>query len=166
VDGNPFAEKPSTTVNPYAAPANPFAVDPFQPLTGPELAQRARSRLMLPAIGMIVFALTGLGFMAIVAVVATVDPDVLFREVGPDAAERAGAMAFLGGYFGLGFITRALQILGAIAMLRLRGFGLAVTAAICALIPCEIYCCLPNLPFGIWALIVLSNAEVKAAFGR
>jgi hypothetical protein len=41
-----------------------------------------------------------------------------------------------------------------------------MTGAISALIPCEVYCWIPSLPFGIWALIVLNNAEVKAAFGR
>jgi hypothetical protein len=97
---------------------------------------------------------------------ATVDPDVLFRDVGPDPAERAGAIGFLVAYFGVGFLTRALQILGAIAMLRQRGYGLAMAGAICGLIPCEYFCCLPSLPFAIWALIVLNSAEVKAAFGR
>lgn len=115
---------------------------------------------------MIVFALTGLAVMALVAIMATIDPELLFREVGRDPAERAGAFGFWIAYFGVGFLTRALQILGAVAMLRQRGYGLALAGAIAGLIPCEYICCLPSLPFAIWALIVLNSGEVKAAFGR
>jgi hypothetical protein len=163
---NPFAERPPASPNPYAAPANPSAPDPFHTLTGPELAGRAHSKLILPGIGMIVFALTGLAVMALVAIMATLDPDMLFRDVGPDPAEKVGAISFLIAYFGVGFLTRALQILGAIAMLRQRGYGLALSGAVCGLIPCEYFCCLPSLPFAIWALIVLNSAEVRAAFTR
>jgi hypothetical protein len=162
----PPAAESNTPLNPYAPPANPFAHDPFQPLPAAHLAERARSQLLWPAIGMLVFSVLGLGFMAIIAVVAAADPNILFRQVGPDPAERAGAIGFFIGYFGLGFVTRALQILGAIAMLRRRGYGLALAGAISAVIPCEIYCCLPSLAFGIWALIMLNSATVKAAFGR
>lgn len=152
--------------NPYAPPTNPFAYDPFQPLPAAQLVERARTRLVWPAIGMIFFAVLGLVFMAMVGLVAAVDPDKLFQGVGQDPAQRAGAFGFFIGYFGLGFVTRALQILGAIAMLRRRGYGLALAGAICAVLPCDCYCFLPCLPFGIWALVVLNSAEVKAAFGR
>ena len=39
-------------------------------------------------------------------------------------------------------------------------------AAIVAMIPRISPCCLLGLPFGIWALVVLSNGTVKAAFRR
>jgi hypothetical protein len=153
-------------INPYATPANPFAHEELQSLTAEQLALRAFSKLLWPAIGMISFALLGLGLMALVGLVIAMDPDALFRNIDRDPAQRAGALGFFMAYFAVGFVTRALQMLGAIAMFRQRGYGLALAGAISALVPCEIYCCLPSLPLGIWALIVLNNAEVKAAFGR
>src|SRR3954453_20099424 len=66
------------SANPYAPPANIFAADPFQPVSPAVTAERVRSRLLAPAIGMIVFALTGLLFMALVAVGMVADPNRVF----------------------------------------------------------------------------------------
>jgi len=60
-------------------------------------------------------------------------------------------------------ILGPLAILGGLAMKRLRGYGLAVLGAIAAIIPLG-GCCVLSTPFGIWALIVLMNADVKEAF--
>jgi uncharacterized membrane protein HdeD (DUF308 family) len=60
-----------------------------------------------------------------------------------------------------------LPLLAGIRMRNLRGYGLAVTGAIFALLPCITPgCCLFAIgPIaGIWSLVVLSNVEVKAAF--
>jgi hypothetical protein len=65
---------------------------------------------------------------------------------------------------GLTLVGAAVIFYGAIKMKDLQGYGLAMTAAILCLIPCFSICCL-GIPFGIWALIVLLNADVKAAFG-
>jgi hypothetical protein len=64
----------------------------------------------------------------------------------------------------LGIILGAFIILGAVQMLRLRSHGLATTAAVLALLPCG-PAWLVGLPVGLWALLVLSTPEVKAAFG-
>jgi hypothetical protein len=153
-------------LNPYATPANPFAHDPFQTVPSADLAQRAYWKLLWPAVGLIVFGLLGLAFMALVGFGFAMDPDIFFGNVDRDPAQRAGAIGFLVAYFTVGFVTRVLQLLGAIAMIRQRGYGLALAAGISALIPCEIYCCLPSFPLGVWALIMLNSAEVKAAFKR
>ena len=152
------------SANPYASPVNIFAADPFQPVSPAVTAERVRSRLLAPAIGMIIFALTGLLFMAMVAVGMMADPNRVFRDVGDDPARRAGAIGFFVAYFSVGLITRLVQLVGAIAMLRVRGYSLAMVGAIATVIPCEVYCCIPCLPFGVWALIVLNSAEVKVAF--
>ncbi len=55
-------------------------------------------------------------------------------------------------------------LIGAIKMKNLSGYGLAMTAAIVAMIPCISPCCLLGLPLGIWALLVLADPSVKAAF--
>jgi hypothetical protein len=48
-------------------------------------------------------------------------------------------------------------------MRQLRSYGLAVLAAIAALLPLGPQW-LISLPMGIWALAVLARADVKAAF--
>ena len=53
---------------------------------------------------------------------------------------------------------------GGIQMRRCRSYGLCMTAAILAMIPCTFPCCLLGLPIGIWALVVLSKPEVKLQF--
>jgi hypothetical protein len=78
---------------------------------------------------------------------------------GKDPAELMGNI--IGTIVGLccsGFI-----ILGAQKMKGLESYGLAIAASILAMLPCG-GCCLIGLPFGIWALVVLCDADVKAAF--
>src|ERR1035437_2231164 len=67
----------------------------------------------------------------------------------------------IGGAFMLVLGTPVL--LGGLSMKKMRRYGLAMTGAICAMLPCS--CCfLVGLPIGIWALVVLLRPEVKAAF--
>jgi hypothetical protein len=54
--------------------------------------------------------------------------------------------------------------LGGMRMRSLSGYGLAMAGAILALIPCTNSCCFIGLPVGLWAVVVLANADVKAAF--
>ncbi len=55
-------------------------------------------------------------------------------------------------------------LLGAVRMKRLESYGLAMASAIIAMIPCVSPCCVLGLPFGIWALVVLSDIHVRSAF--
>ncbi|HOM17096.1 MAG TPA: hypothetical protein PLQ00_07185, partial [Thermoguttaceae bacterium] len=56
-------------------------------------------------------------------------------------------------------------LLGAIRMKNLQSYGFAMTAAILSIIPCTSPCCfLIGTPIGIWALVVLNDQTVKAAF--
>ncbi|MFN7975623.1 MAG: hypothetical protein U0166_25335 [Acidobacteriota bacterium] len=49
-------------------------------------------------------------------------------------------------------------------MRSMESYGIAIAGAICSFLPCS--CCfwIPNIAMGIWALVVLLNADVKAAF--
>ena len=60
----------------------------------------------------------------------------------------------------------AFILVGALKMMKLRSYGLAMAASIIAMIPCLLPfpCCCLGLPFGIWALVVLCRPEVKSAF--
>lgn len=53
--------------------------------------------------------------------------------------------------------------LGGVKMKGLQSRGLAVTAAILAMLPCN-PCCLLGLGMGIWAVVVLGRDDVKNAF--
>jgi len=55
-------------------------------------------------------------------------------------------------------------LLGALKMKNLQSYGFAMTAAILAMIPCLSPCCLLGFPMGIWAIAVLVDPQVKAAF--
>lgn len=64
----------------------------------------------------------------------------------------------------IGIAVSVFILLGALRMQKLTGHGLAMAAAIIAMIPCFSPCCLLGIPFGIWALVVLSKPEVKSQF--
>jgi hypothetical protein len=65
----------------------------------------------------------------------------------------------------IGLAVAALIIFGALKMRQLESWGLAVTACILSMIPCfTSCCCMLGLVFGIWGLVQLFNADVKAAF--
>jgi hypothetical protein len=57
-----------------------------------------------------------------------------------------------------------LVIFGAMKMKALQSYVFAMVAAIVPMLPCIWPCCCLGLPVGIWALIVLLDKNVKAAF--
>ncbi len=61
-------------------------------------------------------------------------------------------------------ISAAFVLFGAIKMKNMKDYGIARAAAIVAIIPFVGPCCLIGIPFGIWAVIVLSKPHVRAAF--
>jgi hypothetical protein len=63
-----------------------------------------------------------------------------------------------------GLVMSTIVLIGAIQMLRMRTFGVAVAGAIVAMLNLASYCCLLGLPFGIWALVVLFRPEVRGNF--
>jgi hypothetical protein len=67
----------------------------------------------------------------------------------------------------IGFVSLGIGVvvlIGALRMKALRGYALAMTATILAMVPCLSPCCLLGLPIGIWSLVVLLSADVKSAF--
>jgi hypothetical protein len=63
-------------------------------------------------------------------------------------------------------VLALVTLFGGVLMRGLRGYGLAIVGSILALIPCvsPAGCCLLGVVAGIWALIVLANADVRSAF--
>jgi hypothetical protein len=58
----------------------------------------------------------------------------------------------------------AFSLFGALKMKKLENYGLVMAATIIGMLPCISPCCFLGLPFGIWALVVLNEAEVKSSF--
>jgi hypothetical protein len=73
-----------------------------------------------------------------------------------------GPVGILAGILGLGISVFVL--FGALRMQKLASRGLALTAAIVAMVPCFSPCCVIGLPIGIWALVVLGKPEVQSQF--
>jgi uncharacterized membrane protein len=53
---------------------------------------------------------------------------------------------------------------GAICMLTLRAFPLAMAACVLAMIPGVTAACCTGAPFGYWAYVVLSKPKIREAF--
>jgi len=63
----------------------------------------------------------------------------------------------------IAIIINAVVVFGAIKMKKLESWTFSLVSAILFTLPCSV-CCLVNTPIGIWAIVTLVNAEVKAAF--
>jgi predicted Zn finger-like uncharacterized protein len=132
-------------------------------------SEAAASALKGPAISLLVFGVIAilLGFLggALYALVIPNMPQVNNPQFGGGQAPPPAA--FFVGYgvanMAGGLIWGGMVIAGAISMLRLRLYPLAMAGAIVAMFPCS-SCCLVGLPLGIWALVILNREEVRAAF--
>ncbi len=82
-------------------------------------------------------------------------------------AERIGQQ--IGFVFGIALFfllpaLDALVIFGAVQMKYLKSWGLSMTGAIIACIPCLSPICVFGIPFGIWAIVALSRDVVQEGF--
>jgi phage FluMu protein Com len=134
--------------------------------TGPDAYAYASSRVEGPAIALIVTGVIGLALQALGLVVSLVQlavpgaaPDQEMMPFGP--AFGPGVNVF---FAILGLALSILVIVGAWKMKNLQSYGLAMTSAIVAVVPCISPCCCLGLPFGVWGLVVLSDSQVQAAF--
>ncbi len=126
------------------------------------------NKLKFPSIGLIVAgvlnAISGLYFGASTLIQYSAG---IFNQRFSSDAEHFG---FYIGFWGtaalgiLGFLVAPIIIYGAIQMMRGRSFALSRTAAVLAVIPLTSCCFVVGIPFGIWALVVSSQPDVKALF--
>jgi hypothetical protein len=130
---------------------------------------RAAAAVKAPAIG-----LMATGVIGLVATVFGADALLaIYERAGifqPEQLEQirqanSGPMRIAGLVIGLA--VSVLLVVGGLRLMHLRSRGLAMTAAILAMIPCcvSIGCCL-GIPVGIWALIAMNKPEVKAAMAQ
>ena len=158
--GSPFSDPSNKTggaagtQNPYQSPQADGPV-PFHPrFTLPVPRHVVEARVQGPAIALAVLAilmltLLGVGSAFQVVLVATgeTDEDAIVGLIGS----------------GMSAAVQAVILIGALKMRRLQAYSLAVAAAVLAVLPC-FGCCLVGMPLGVWALVVLADPHVRAAF--
>ena len=170
---NPLGYTPSPTpVVPSVPAPNPYASYAPSPYGASIPRSYARPttapvKLMIPAVALAIISVLSIGYFAFSAL------SMLITPLPPDFAAQRGlqgdpetaVMAYkIGTFIGaaVGALINFGVIAGAVQMIRLRGWGTAKGAAIAAIVPCSL-CCL-NIPFGIWALIVLNQPDVRRMF--
>jgi hypothetical protein len=129
---------------------------------------RAMEKLNLPAIFMMVIAGISIAFSLLGLVL-----NLLGTSMGSLLPSSAGAdervVNMFSGIFGIIFNLIAVGIngfviFGAMKMKKLENYTLSMIAAIVNGLPCSGCCCGFGLAVSIWALIVLFDNSVKAAF--
>jgi len=130
----------------------------------------AMARVKGPAIALIVTASFGIAYYLLNAVFTFFAGGAVFQhgipsQVPPELRSVIeGMRGPVAGLVSLALVALNVFVLfGAIKLLRLQSYGLVMAAVIVAMLPCQC-CCVFGLPFGIWALVVLSKPEVKQAF--
>ena len=117
----------------------------------PKTLQQVQDRVRPPAIALIVVAVLSLlcaGLMVAAGGIGLAE--------GDEDAIPIIVIAVIGGIMQLGII------IGAARMLFLKNYGLAITAAVLSL--ASGLCCQLLMPFGIWALVILCDADTRARF--
>lgn len=148
-------------------PEGQFGNPPSPSSTGGGSSTNAESRVKGPAIGLMIAAGVGI-FFDIISLILNVLGVGLAGLAGGASREEQLFSAFTGtvgiivGIFTL--IMGIVIIVGALRMKSLTSYGFAVASSVLAMIPCVSPCCILGLPIGIWALVVLLDKDVKAAF--
>jgi hypothetical protein len=139
--------------------------------------RRARERVGLPAIFLLIVGLICLAWSVMAIGLLWMAPDAVVRgkydlmkdmfpqqPLPPYEEYVKQEQVQQSVIYSIRIVIGVLIVLGAAKMRVLQGYGLAMTAAVVSVIPfCPNECCC-TLPFGIWALVVLLNADVKRAF--
>ena len=129
--------------------------------------QYAESKVAGPAIGLMVVAIIGMLLQLVGAafnVLGLVGGTAVAIDQGAD-----GIGMLANGAIGLVFnlitlVMGGVIIFGAMKMKSLSSHGAAMAGAIIAMVPCLSPCCPLGLIVGIWALVSMSDPDVKAAF--
>jgi hypothetical protein len=154
-----------------AANASPYGSG-FRPST-PGISESAiDEKMKVPAIGIITTGALG-ALLSLAGVIATLSGSNKVAELPPGLPPEAAGL--LKSYLSamepfnlplnlLALMLSSLTLVAGIKMLQRRSYGLVMAGVIIGMIPCLSGCCCTGLPFGIWALIVLSNEEVRKSF--
>ncbi len=168
--GGGFSAIP-TSISTSTPGPRPVIADPVQ----------AAAQLKVPGILLIVFAICGL-LLAICAPFtkkAMVSFSSTFTEkifdsmsqpmppevrAGLDASKNQGFGVMDGFGLVMGLVSNVVMLIGALKMMKLESWGLALAAAILVMLPCGSCCCCLGIGLGVWVAILLSKPEIKGAF--
>ena len=122
----------------------------------------ARERVFVPAIAFVVIGVLGIGG-TLVGMAAAVVEYFDSRQRDDDVV----LLLFLLWIVCVGLCLFTLVIAGGLTMMRLRRYGLALTAAfvVTSLALAGAYAIL-FFPFGIWGLVLLFRPDIRQEFGR
>jgi uncharacterized membrane protein len=124
--------------------------------------QDPATRVSAPAVGLIV---TGaLGLIISLVLLAFTAFGSMVALLGEDAANDLPGFGMSAIWMLVNLVVTAFMIYAGLQMRKLQGWGLSIAASVLAMIPCINPCCLLGLPIGIWAILVLIDADVKRAF--
>lgn len=126
----------------------------------PSDADRVRRRVRTPGTAIAAFGMLGILGMIGVAIGVVVEFNRLHKL--PEQSDRMVLYIVLSI---LGALLSAVVFAGGLSMVRRRRYELAVFAAVAmtVLSPCACYS-LVFLPFGVWALVVLFQRDVRSEF--
>ncbi|HUL52775.1 MAG TPA: DUF4339 domain-containing protein [Opitutaceae bacterium] len=171
-----FAATPTAAMPPAVTPGPLAATPPTETPSAPgarggdvDVARaRAHDLVSGPAIGLIVTGILGIsaGVLGILWIAFVMGSAPAMHGMTPEAARMFRLMMGPVGIAArvLGIAVSIFILLGALRMQKLANYGLVMTAAILAMVPCLSPCCVLGLPIGIWALVVLAKPEVKSQF--
>jgi serine/threonine protein kinase len=156
--------RPCATTNLRSVPGLSSSVGVDSSTPAIEQAQR---QVKWPAIGLLITGMLSVLILPMVVLICSWE-GLPQNGVEPQAVQTGAELVlpivlFLGEFLG-SIALSTLIIVAAIKMKRLQAYGLAVAAGILAIISSPTN--LIGLPIGIWALVVLSQQEVRAAFKR
>lgn len=147
-------------------PSNPYMAPSYGGYSGGGGGgggSQGAAKLKIPAIGLIVCASLSICYALVNAVTVAVQLSNGEMEVPPDGPERIGfIIGAILGMVGVGLIP-LISLYGSVQMLRGKSYGWSIAASILGMLPCSA-CCLGGLVFGIWALILLNQPDVKQSF--
>jgi O-antigen ligase len=143
------------SVNPYEAPQ--MGPQGYAPGPAPFQTPPAE-RLRAPAIVLLVLA----SITAALRVAATAFQLIVIGQ-GLEQIDGIQVTANIAGN-GMALLLNIATAIGAYKMMRLESYSAAMTAAIISVIPLCSPCLIIGIPFGIWAIVVLNDPYVKAAF--
>ena len=131
---------------------------------------RAADRVQAPAIGLLVVGglsvLISLGYSGLTTIGAMQGPPPERPNMQPGEAV-GQKIGFYGAAIGIPLSLLALtavMLMGGYQMLNLASWNWSLLGALAAMVPCCNFTFLFGIPIGIWALIVLLDPDVKAAF--
>lgn len=165
---------PQTQLPSYGAPAS-YGSGPYSPYASPAYARpAARSgqgpplKLLLPAIALMSIAVISLlyfGFQLLMAFLQPMAGAPQFGGLDPAAGEIHASVVLVVQIVvgGIVIIVNLVVLAGGVQMVLMNNYEAAKWGAIMGLVPCSL-CCL-NIPFAIWALIVLNQDDVIRRFG-